>query len=137
MFDWVRAHDRLFWWLAAFSAVAFVATLLLVPWAVVRIPADYFTRRTPRTGPWADRHPVIRVVLLVGKNLLGLVFLLAGIAMLVLPGQGVLTILAGVMLVDFPGKNRFERWFVGRPAVLRSINWIRQRGGHEPLVMLK
>ena len=134
MFEWIQGHERLFWWLAIFSAIAFVATLLLLPWAVSRIPADYFARRTPTRGPWADHHPIVRAVLVVAKNLLGLVFVLAGIAMLVLPGQGVLTILAGIMLVDFPGKRRLECWVVGRPAVFKSINWMRQRRGREPLL---
>lgn len=134
MLDWVQGHERLFWWLAIFSAVAFVATLLLLPWAVSRIPADYFSRRTHPRAPWADHHPLVRAALMVAKNVLGLVFVLAGIAMLVLPGQGILTILAGIMLVDFPGKRRLECWVVGRPAVLKSINWMRQRRGREPLL---
>jgi len=134
MLDWVQGHETLFWWLAIFSAVAFVATLLLLPWAVSRIPADYFVSRRPPRGPWADHHPIIRGVLLLAKNLLGVVFVLAGIAMLVLPGQGVLTILAGIMLLHFPGKRRLECWVVSRPAVLKSINWMRQRRKREPLL---
>jgi hypothetical protein len=135
MLDWVHAHEALMWWLAIGSAIAFVGTLLLVPWLVVRIPHDYFAPRKASPGPWAHRHPVIRGALVLGKNVLGVVFLLAGIAMLVLPGQGVLTILAGIMLLDFPGKRRLECWVVSRPAVLKSINWIRQRAGHQPLVV--
>ena len=134
MLDWVHGHETLFWWLAIFSAVAFVATLLLLPWAVSRIPADYFASRKAPHTLWADRHPIVRGALMIAKNLLGVVFVLAGIAMLVLPGQGVLTVLAGIMLIDFPGKRRLERWVVGRPAVLKSINWMRQRRGREPLL---
>jgi len=59
---------------------------------------------------------------------------LAGIAMLVLPGQGILAILGGIELMDFPGKYRLERWIVSRPAVLRSVNWLRRRMGRPPLV---
>src|SRR4051812_30124363 len=54
--------------------------------------------------------------------------------MLVLPGQGVLTIIAGMMLLDFPGRQRLERWLVQRPAVLRSINWRRKRNNRPLLV---
>ncbi len=71
----------------------------------------------------------------LGKNLLGYLLIVAGIAMLVLPGQGVLTILLGVILVDLPGKYRFERWIVARPLVLKSINRLRQRAGRDPLVL--
>ncbi|HYG08570.1 MAG TPA: hypothetical protein VD835_01220, partial [Pyrinomonadaceae bacterium] len=49
------------------------------------------------------------------------------------PGQGVLTILMGVMLLDFPGKRRLELKLVSRPNVLRAINRIRQRFDRPPL----
>ncbi len=72
-------------------------------------------------------------MLLTGKNALGYLFVLMGIAMLVLPGQGILTIMIGVTLLDFPGKYRLERWLVSRRPVLRSINWLRRCAGREPL----
>ena len=135
MTEWIRLHAADMWWLAGFSAVAFVATLIVVPALVLRIPADYFTHTSRHRTPWAEHHPVVRGALLIGKNVIGYCVLIAGIAMLVLPGQGLLTIAIGLMLVDFPGKYRLERWFVGRPAVLRSINWLRRRGGHPVLVV--
>jgi hypothetical protein len=64
---------------------------------------------------------------------LGAVFLLAGLAMLFTPGQGLLTILMGIMLLNFPGKQRLELAIVRRPAVLKSINWVRGRAGRPPL----
>lgn len=68
-------------------------------------------------------------MILLVKNLLGLVILLMGIAMLFLPGQGLLTMLIGILMLDFPGKFRCERWFVSRRPVLRSINWLRRKSG--------
>jgi hypothetical protein len=59
--------------------------------------------------------------------------MLAGVAMLVLPGQGLLTLLMGFLLVDFPGKYRLERWLFARPIVRRPINWLRHRAGRVPL----
>jgi hypothetical protein len=70
---------------------------------------------------------------LVGKNLLGAVLIVAGLLMLVVPGQGLLTIAVGLALTDFPGKFRLERWIVKRPSVWRTINWLRRRAGREPL----
>jgi hypothetical protein len=72
-------------------------------------------------------------VVIVAKNLLGILLALAGLVMLVVPGQGLLTLVAGLMLVDFPGKYRLERWLATRPPVWRSINWLRRRAGREPL----
>ncbi|MFO7857997.1 MAG: PGPGW domain-containing protein, partial [Ectothiorhodospiraceae bacterium] len=79
------------------------------------------------------RHPVAGLVLLIVKNALDAVLVLAGIAMLVLPGQGVLTILAGLTLMNFPGKYRVERWLMSRPAVFNAVNWLRRRAGRPPL----
>jgi hypothetical protein len=67
------------------------------------------------------------------KNLLGLVFLLGGAAMLFLPGQGLLTMFIGVLLLEGPGKRRFELWLVRKPAVLGALNWLRRRSGAPPL----
>jgi len=70
----------------------------------------------------------------IGKNLLGVLLVIAGLAMLVMPGQGLLTIVAGVLLIDFPGKYCLERWLVTRKTVWRSINWLRKRAGRKPLL---
>ena len=83
----------------------------------------------------AGLPPVARAFLLVGRNVLGCLLIAAGVAMLVLPGQGVLTILVGTMLVDFPGKRRLERWIVERGPVLRAMNWLRERAGREPFAV--
>ncbi|OHB69589.1 MAG: hypothetical protein A2V70_13015 [Planctomycetes bacterium RBG_13_63_9] len=135
MVGWIQVNERLLWASAAVSIVVFVVTLIAVPWLVVRIPSDYFARGRRRRKLWTGYHPVARAVWLIGKNVLGYVFVLAGTAMLVLPGQGLMTILVGIMLLDFPGKYRLERCVVARRPVLRSINWLRQRAGRSPLAL--
>jgi len=119
-------------WLLLFI-VPFIGSLLFVPWAVVRIPADYFHYSRRHRVPWANYHPALRLFLLLGKNLLGLMLVLAGVAMLVLPGQGLLTILIGLLFMDFPGKYRCERWLVTRKRVLQAINWLRHKRHQLPL----
>ncbi len=74
--------------------------------------------------------------LLIGKDLLDWVIILLGIAILVLPWQGVLTIVIGLLLINFPGKFRLDRWIITRCPVLRIINALRQRRGHVPLEIL-
>jgi hypothetical protein len=135
MVDWIQSHEVVLWWLAALSIATFVASLVLVPLLIVRLPADYFSGSRRHRTPWAEQHPVVRTVLRAGKNVLGAIFALAGVAMLVLPGQGILTILIGIVLVDFPGKYGLERWIVSRGTVLRSMNWLRRRAGRAPLVI--
>lgn len=130
--DWSESHAPLIWWLFAASLVMLLATPMLVGWLVTRLPTDYFTpQRRQRLALW-ERHHVLRPAVLVAKNLAGIVLVVAGLVMLVTPGQGVLSIVLGIVLIDFPGKYRLERWLVTRPRVWRSINWLRERAGHEP-----
>jgi hypothetical protein len=118
--------------LGVVSGVFFIGTLIAIPILIVRLPNDYFIKNDRRT--WLqNRHPVLRVTAYVIKNLIGCVFLIAGIAMLVLPGQGILTMLIGVSLIDFRGKQKLQRKLIGQPAVLRTINRIRQKFGRKPL----
>jgi hypothetical protein len=71
------------------------------------------------------------------KNVFGLLLLVLGIIMAFpgVPGQGVLTILLGLMLLDFPGKRQLEYRIVSRPKVLRAINRLRARFGRPPMVL--
>ena len=116
------------------SAIGFVGSLIAIPMILVRLPADYFDTRTPRH--WMkDHHPALRLMGLVAKNVVGIVFLLAGFAMLFLPGQGVLTMLIGISLMDFPGKRALEARMVGQPTLLGVINSMRQKFGNPPLTL--
>lgn len=135
LFDWVGRHETIFWWLAIVSALMFVASLILVPVLVARIPTDYFVHEERPKSYWSDRHPILRAIAFLVKNCVALVLVLAGIAMLVLPGQGILSIVTGIMLLSFPGKYRFEKWMIGRPPILRAINWLRRRSGRQPLMI--
>ena len=131
--QWLQTNEAMLWWFGVLSVVMFVGTLILVPILIARIPHDYFTAEHERGGHFRDQHPFIRLFLILGKNVLGVLLFAAGIAMLVLPGQGVLTMLIGLVLIDFPGKYELERRLVAQPAVLKAINWIRNKAGKQPL----
>ncbi|MDQ1331075.1 MAG: hypothetical protein QG578_1340 [Thermodesulfobacteriota bacterium] len=135
MIQWVQNNGNILWWMAAVSVVTFVSTLVVVPMLVVKIPSDYFAHGRRTRAMWVDRNPAARWVLMLAKNLLGYFLVVVGTIMLVLPGQGILTIVAGIMLLNFPGKYRLEKWIVSRRPVLRSINWTRRRAGKGPLVL--
>lgn len=125
MLDWLRSHRVLLEWLGILSIASLVAAILFGPLLAARIPEDYFVaERRPPTA-----HPLLRVL----KTLLGAALVVAGIAMLVLPGQGLLTILLGLMLMEFPGKYKLERALVSRRFVLRILNAMRRRAGAPPL----
>lgn len=126
-------NEQLIATLAGISLVTFLGTLLIVPWLLVRIPKDYFIRTQRMAHPMREHHPVLRFTLLLLKNTLGLILLMGGIAMLVMPGQGLLTIVLGLTLINFPGKFRLERWLIRKRNIHRPINWLRKRRGREPI----
>jgi Putative transmembrane protein (PGPGW) len=131
--EWVKSHPTLLAWASAASLVMFLLTPLVVGWVLIRLPTNYFTAERQIAAAAWHRHPLLRPFTFVVKNLTGIVLLLAGLVMLVTPGQGALTIFVGLMLIDFPGKRRFERWLATRPPVWRSINWLRERAGRDAL----
>ena len=117
------------------SVVMFVGSLALIPVLLARMRADYFARDESPFASWRRRHPVAGGALLVARNLLGIVLLLAGLAMMVLPGQGIITILVALTLLNFPGKRRLELRIVRQRQVRSAIDWMRRRAGRPPLVI--
>ena len=106
-----------------------LVSLLALPVLVVLMPRDYFV--APRRP---ERHRGAVLWALRGlRNALALVLIAAGVLMLVLPGQGLLTLLIGIMVSTFPGKYRLERWLVRQRGVFSALNWIRERAGRDPM----
>jgi hypothetical protein len=142
MFDWLREtvttymSGRSIVWLVVFSVVTFLTSIAVTIFVLIKLPDTYFKASHGREF-WVERHPVLRWGGLVVKNLLGAFLVLLGVVMSLpgVPGQGVLTILLGVMLLDFPGKRSLELKLVSRPKVLRTINRIRQRFDRPPLLL--
>lgn len=133
MLHWMQSNNVLLGWLFTISVLMLLAGVVLVPMVVVRLPADYFAGPKRRRRPDPPRHPALVVARRIIKNAFGLLLVLAGLAMLVLPGQGILTILVGLSLMNFPGKYRLERWIIHSGPVLKPINALRRRFGREPL----
>lgn len=133
MLHWFQDHPVATSFIAGGSAAMFVLGLLAMPFIARRIPTDYFAHDRRPSSRFARRHWALRVGLIITKNLLAVVLLVAGIAMLVLPGQGLLTILVGFLLMDMPGKYRMEKWLMQRRCINRPVNWLRKRKGGKPL----
>ena len=109
------------------SILMVAVSLVVTPWALVRLPADYFHRERPHLGQLLRRSSTAKCCLLLIKNLAGVVFLCAGILMLVLPGQGLLTIFISLLLLDFPHKQNLEKRIISNPKILKTVNWLRRR----------
>lgn len=119
-------------WASGLSLLLAIFTVLAVPWVVTLLPRDYFAREQRRVWRLTAGDTIFGLVTGLLKNLLGLLLIILGLVMLVTPGQGVLTLLIGLLLINFPGKYRVERWLVLQPGVFRGLNWLRQKRGHEP-----
>jgi hypothetical protein len=116
--------------------VTFAISLTIITFIIIRIPANYFQQdHSPEF--LSGRHPAIRLLGLLGKNVLGVLLVALGIVMSVpgVPGQGILTILLGIMLLDFPGRRSLEHKLVSRPQVFKTINKLRHRFGKPSLVL--
>jgi hypothetical protein len=133
IYEWLRSNDTVLMGLGILSVVMFLSTLLAVPFIVSRIPTDYFIR-AHRPTFYTPISPS-RLLWIMTKNVVGILLFLAGIAMLVLPGQGVLTMLLGVMLMNFPGKYELERQIVQQPTILKALNWMRRRAHRPDLIV--
>ena len=107
--------------------------MVILPIVVVRMEEDYFLENRNPGKAISEVHPVIRWAGLIAKNVLGVILLIAGIIMLVTPGQGLLTVLMGLILTDFPNKRALELRIIALPAVLKAINWIREKAKKPPL----
>ena len=118
------------------SVVTFVVSIAVVTVVLVKLPPNYFHSSHAREF-LVSRHPVLRAVGIFAKNLLGLVLVFFGVLMSLpgVPGQGVLTILLGIMLLDFPGKRALETYIVGRPRVSAAVNALRARFDKPPLML--
>ena len=133
--SWSEAHRWVVWAVAAGSLASLVLSAVLVSMVLIHLPADHYSK--PRAALFAPSNGGLVSILaggamLVVRNVLGWLFVLAGIAMLVLPGQGLLSILAGLVLIDFPGKRRFELRLLASPVVREAMNWLRRRAGRPP-----
>lgn len=126
-----QQHPECLAWLGGVSALTFIGTIVGVPVFLVVLPADYLVGAAhPRSAAWPAP---LRLVYRIGKNVVGGVLLAAGLAMLVLPGQGLLTIFAGLVLSDVPGKRRMIRKILGRKPVFERANRLRARFDRPPL----
>ncbi len=132
---WFEQHQWVAGSLIGFSVLALLATLVCVPWLIVRLPPDYFAHNRPPRLPWGKAHPALRLAIVIGKNLLGVFLILLGIllSLPLVPGPGIVTILIGLALVDIPGRKALQRRIATQPKVFNALNNLRAKYGKPPL----
>ena len=124
--------QTLLWWASGLSLLGLAGTVIGIPWVVARLPHDYFNQSKREVWRFSAQEPWYALVLGGVKNVLGALLVLPGVVMLVTPGQGLLTLLVGLLLMNFPGKYQLERWLVCRPGILAALDWLRKRRGQPP-----
>jgi len=138
MFDFLADFfSGLSWRTILIWVLVFVGTFLLnlgiVSFILVKLPKDHF--KSDKSKRVSGSNATIRVLKVIGKNVAGWLLIALGIVLSLpgVPGQGLLTVLLGVMLVDFPGKHRLEQKLLSRPGIINTINRLRGRFGKPAL----
>lgn len=119
-------------WLALLSLFTFILSLISLPFIIRRIPSDYFLKLS-KEQPKVKGYDIKSVLIILFRNIFGFCLLLAGVAMLFLPGQGLITILISLILMDFPGKKRVIAYLTGKKSVQKSIDWVRKKSKRKPI----
>ncbi len=132
--DLLWEHTSILWGMGIASTVMFLLGVIAMPWILIRLPQDFFLSfQQPR--PYISRlSRGKQVFLLVFKNAAGSFCLIVGLIMLILPGQGLLTIILGLTLMNFPGKHRLMRRMLSSYYVQKTLNWLRHRMGKKPFL---
>ena len=131
--QWFADHPEVLIGIGISSIFIFLISILGISWFVAQIPEDYFLLSKRQTSKWQQQKPILRFVVVVAKNILGLSLIIGGLLMLVLPGQGLLTIITGLLLVNYPGKYKLEQKLVLIPSIYKALNWIRFKAKTPPL----
>jgi len=111
--------------LIVFSIVMFAASVVAIPVVIRRLPPDHFVRPPPA-------HSLRRKVLM---NAGGALLIALGIAMLVLPGQGIIAILFGMSMMDLRVKHRVLRRLLCQEKIQEAVQQLRSKAGKPPLVI--
>ena len=127
--SWSSMNSDLLFLLGSLSIFILIISVFMMVLIISFLPEDYFKseNRNLISSVQNSRYPLLKLLVLITKNFFGVLLLLSGILTLVLPGQGILTIITGLVFMDYPGKYKFERKLLRQKGVINSINWIRSR----------
>ena len=131
--DFFNQYQEIILGIGIVSSLSFVLSLLIIPIAVCRLDDAFFLHiHEPKVSK--DEHPLMFILLKTLRYSLGGILILAGVLMLFLPGQGMLTIILGASLLDFPGRKKTIDSVLRRQSIQKSLNWIRKKGSKPPFI---
>lgn len=121
-------------------SVISIGYFVVIGYIITQMDTRYFLRKKSSSGQVHQTPQSMSLRRVMGhfasiiKIIFGLFLLMFGVAMLILPGQGLLTMLIGLSLIPFPGKNRIEQNLLSRKSVRYPLNWIRIKARKEPFI---
>ena len=130
---WFSNHPGILITLGVSSVFIFILSIAGISWFVAQIPDDYFLSTKRQRTKWGQEKPILRLLFLLVKNIVGIFLIFAGLLMIILPGQGFLTIVTGLLLINYPGKFKLEQKIVAMPSIFKALNWIRKKANKNPL----
>lgn len=133
--EFFNSNPKLIYLITVISILSFLSSIIIIPIILIKMPNDYFIISHSDYVHNRVKHPVLRFLVHLIKNIMGIVFIIFGFVMLFIPGQGILTTLLGLSLLDFPYKRNLEKRIVSKPLVLKAINSIRSKAKKEPLLL--
>lgn len=139
--EWLSGFwDALTWGQIALGVglflLSFGLSITAIAIVMIKIPANYFSSHYQQD--FMPNSPfIVRWGAVILKNLLGVFLICLGIVLSLpgVPGQGLLTILLGLIMLDIPGKRPLEARIIKRPTVLDAINKLRAKYNKPPLVL--
>jgi hypothetical protein len=121
---------------AGLFLLSFALSLTAIVIVMIKIPANYFSPHYVQDF-MPNTHWTVKWGAVILKNLLGVLLIALGIVLSLpgVPGQGLLTILLGLIMLDIPGKRPLEARIIQRPTIQSAINKLRARFNKPPLVL--
>lgn len=127
---WLAQHSGAIAAIGLISFLLLVASILATPWVLAKLPANYFSK-PPSIKPLS----VGRLIVSVLKTILGIIMIFAGMVMMVTPGPGLVCLVLGLVLCEFPGKHSLLRHVIRQPIVFSTLNWLRKKASKPPFLL--
>jgi hypothetical protein len=130
------------------TTAAAIIYFIVIGYSITQMDKRYFVRKriNINKAPFGDASEAPQSRLLnksftylikIAKIIFGVCLFVLGLLMLILPGQGLITMLIGLSLFPFPGKDKLEQNLLSRKLVRSSLNWIRIKANKEPFIFSK
>ena len=124
---WLMSYSSILIGLGTLSISILIFSIMAMGWFIAQIPEDYFIHDKRQGNHWNKYSSKARIAIVIFKNIFGGIMLIGGLFLLILPGQGLLTMIIGLLLIDYPGKFKLEQKIISIPSIFKGLNWFRAK----------